>query len=226
VPQHTKITVPMVIPFKTPKSAKGRLAGALNTRQREALSLAMLDDVLEIVCACPDIQGVWLLTDEPQIAVTRAVECIVDKAGTLNGAVEQAAEHLQEQGSEHMCVLHADLPLLKVQALSDMVEAHRQLCASHHEHACVSIATDTRQDGSNGMLCSPPTAIPFAYGPGSMRAHLRNAEHAGAKAQTLEISSLAMDIDSTVDFEHLKKALAQTDTGAQYTRQFLSQLRN
>ena len=216
--------VPLVIPLKAPKLAKERLAWSLSPAQREALSLAMLDDVLEAARSCADIESIWLLSADADVAKTRATGYIKDAIGNLNGASEHAARYLQERDYKHICILHADLPLLDADSLSIMVKRHHQLRAEQHGQACVTIATDTEKQGSNGMLCSPPCAVRFAYGQDSLRLHLRNAKEVGAATQVLEIPALATDIDNVANFEHLRKILSASNDGAQHTRRLMARL--
>lgn len=216
-------SVPLVLPVKSAEIAKERLSESLNAAQRQALSLAMLNDVLDVARTCEHIKDIWLLAANAALAKSCNTLHIPDMTGNLNSAVEDAAQYLSARGYQHICILHADLPLLEAQSLSDMIESHHQMRIRANERACVTIATDLKHQGSNAMLCSPPNALQFAYGANSLQAHIEDAKRKGVITQILELHSIATDIDSPDDLERLKEILSATQTGTKHTREFMAQ---
>lgn len=214
--------VPVVLPLKSLANAKERLATALNTEQRQALCLAMLDDTLSAVRACPKVHDVWLLTADAGLAQERNTQHIADPGGDLSAAVTHAAHQFEALGYEHLLVLHADLPLLDTNALDTIIDAHHRLRT--RDKRCVSIATDLNRQGSNALLCSPPTAMRFAYGQHSLKAHLDFTRSAAMEAQTLDLAPIATDIDTAEDLDKLRLVLKNKPNGITHTRRFLDNL--
>ena len=55
----------VLIPLKDLVRAKTRLAGLLAPSERRALAQAMVEDVLALLAAHPDIESINLLSDDP-----------------------------------------------------------------------------------------------------------------------------------------------------------------
>ncbi len=84
-------------------------------------------------------------------------------------------------------------------AAPDPADLARLLCYGHDRNrAIICPATDL---GTNALLVSPPTAIPFLYGPNSAIRHLRAAEQAGLNPILLRLDSLQFDIDTAASLE-------------------------
>ncbi|MEO8137784.1 MAG: hypothetical protein ABI831_27875, partial [Betaproteobacteria bacterium] len=67
----------------------------------------------------------------------------------------------------------------------------------------VTICPAAVDGGTNGLLLSPPTVIPFLYGPDSAKRHLAAAGSAGIPARLVEITAFARDVDSPDDVHWL-----------------------
>jgi 2-phospho-L-lactate guanylyltransferase len=63
-----------------------------------------------------------------------------------------------------------------------------------------------------------------SFGPGSCARHLELASAEGAPAEVVELSSLALDVDTPEDLQALRVALAATHGGAAHTRGMLNQM--
>src|SRR5580693_4328043 len=91
-----------VIPVKETANAKQRLAPVLSRPLRQALALAMLEDVLTAVAAVEGLGGAILVTvDAPAIALARrhGMATIADGAHDGHtGAVTAGARHLIARG--------------------------------------------------------------------------------------------------------------------------------
>jgi 2-phospho-L-lactate guanylyltransferase len=68
-------------------------------------------------------------------------------------------------------------------------------------------------DGTNGLLVSPPTALAFAFGPGSCRRHQALAREQGIAAVALTLPGLAADIDKPADLAKLQSMPRRGETG-------------
>jgi 2-phospho-L-lactate guanylyltransferase len=67
----------------------------------------------------------------------------------------------------------------------------------------VTICPAAEDGGTNALLLSPPTAIPFLYGPDSAARHKAAAEAAGVPVRVVNIAGFARDVDSPEDLRWL-----------------------
>jgi 2-phospho-L-lactate guanylyltransferase len=93
--------------------------------------------------------------------------------------------------SAPLLVLNADLPLLTPTALLAFV-------ASAEAYGC-ALAADRHGAGTNAVALLPGVPFRFAFGPGSLAAHLRSAPRASVVLRT----GLACDLDTPADIAHL-----------------------
>lgn len=214
--------ISLVLPLKSTGVPKLRLASCFSLEYRSRLCEAMLMDVLSAARACKYIDDIWLLTTNEALAQQHQLNYLHDIAEDLNGAVQHAATTLVSQGVAHMLVLHADLPLLLATELDSFIHDHRMLHANHLSAQQISIAPDRCQQGSNAVLCSPPDALRFAYGPHSLSAHLSWAEQNGVQSTVSKYGSLATDIDTEDDLGYLQNYLATHIDAAPATRACLA----
>jgi coenzyme F420-0:L-glutamate ligase/coenzyme F420-1:gamma-L-glutamate ligase len=88
----------------------------------------------------------------------------------------------------------------------------------------VALVPDRHGEGTNALVVAPPATIPFAFGPGSRRAHAAAAHRAGARFVELD-GPLSVDLDTAddlllVDFDELahegaRAAEAAEEAGAE-----------
>ena len=57
--------------------------------------------------------------------------------------------------------------------------------------------------GTNALLVSPPTAIPFCYGERSSSKHYQAAEERGIQPLVMPLASLRYDLDVSSDLDYL-----------------------
>ncbi len=183
-----------LIPVKPFARAKTRLEGLLNRDECAQLAAHMLLDVLRALAATPLIEGITLLGNEPQLAALTAgsgARLLPEPAGMdYRQALNEAAAALATQGVRQLLVLPADLPTLTGADVRRLVEGH---------HSGLSLCPAARDGGSNALLLSPPTAIPFLYGPDSAQRHLEAAQARGIAARHIDLAGFARDIDTPDD---------------------------
>jgi 2-phospho-L-lactate/phosphoenolpyruvate guanylyltransferase len=186
----------VVVPVKGTAAAKMRLAAAVPPELRQALALAMLEDVLAALAAVPDLAGRLLVTIDPaarRLALRYGCECLADGAEDGHtGAVAAAARHLATAGVEAMLTLPGDIPLVTADEISRLIAAHRPAPA-------FTIAPSHDERGSNAILVSPPEAVPLRFGDDSFLPHLAAAEARSIRPTVLHLPGIALDIDNPAD---------------------------
>jgi 2-phospho-L-lactate guanylyltransferase len=191
------------IPVKSLSEAKSRLAPMLTPLERGALTLAMLEDVLDAT----DLPGwdTWVISPDEavlEVAARRGVRTIVEEKPPLANAVRQVEAEANDAGAEALAVLLADAALVTTEALRRGV----------HALGPVVLVPDEDEAGTNLLLRRPPRAIPARFGSESFRKHLETAALAEIPATVVQIPELAFDLDAPGDILTLLRARRQGRT--------------
>jgi len=185
-----------IVPIKPIDAAKSRLSAVLTQRQRSELALNLLENTLNILSGWTSLAGtlvssadpaVWKLAGRYQVEIFKEP----DVPG-LNESLKRATVEIERLGADGVLVIPGDLPYLDHPSLQKIIDL-----ASHPP--LVVIVPDKNQDGTNAMLVSPTGAIPYCYGPDSFRKHKEAARLADIPTFTLDLASLAIDIDLPED---------------------------
>lgn len=199
-----------VVPVKDTARAKQRLAPALPPHLRQALALAMLEDVLAALAGAADLAGRIIVTNDATAAALAAkyrFECRTDGAGAGHtGAVMAAAERLARERRGGMLTVPGDVPLVTSTEIAQLVAAHR-------DAPSFTIAPSHDELGSNAVLMSPPDAVPLRFGDDSFFPHLRAAEAHGIAPTVLHLPGVALDIDNPADLAHFADIGSRTRAG-------------
>jgi 2-phospho-L-lactate guanylyltransferase len=184
-----------VVPAKSLRRGKSRLAPLLGEAERAMLARALLDHVLDVLRAC-DLDGVLVATDGEDVAsVARARGASVlldDGPGSLARVVDRALAETEARGAAAAVVLMADLPRLQP---ADVVAVLREL-ADHD----LAIVRDHQGSHTNALALSPPGAIRTRFGrDGSFEAHLDAARAAGLRVAVVDNARIALDVDVPAD---------------------------
>ncbi|MCH8863365.1 MAG: 2-phospho-L-lactate guanylyltransferase [Proteobacteria bacterium] len=209
-----------VVPLKSLRGAKKRLADLLDEEQREAFVTAMARDVLAALVASSGIDGIVVVSDAAavtEVALEYGARVLPEgEQPGLSGAIACAARLLVADRVDRMMVVHGDIPLA--------IPADFELLLENTGPApSVTIVPCRNEDGSNVMICTPPDAIPFLYGPASCSAHQRAARDAGIEARIERLPRLALDIDTPEDLAFLLERHAEGEANPA-TARFLSGL--
>jgi 2-phospho-L-lactate guanylyltransferase len=199
-----------VVPVKDTSAAKQRLAPVLPAYLRQALALAMLEDVLAAVAKVQGLAGRLLVTADTEALVLAArYDCAVMREGAdagHTGAVAAAARRLTREGHNAMLTLPGDIPLVTAAEIG-------RLIADHHPAPSFTIAPSHDERGSNAVLMSPPDAVPLVFGENSFFPHLAAAEERGIAPTVLHLPGIAMDIDNPGDLAHFARLRSGTRAG-------------
>lgn len=185
-----------VVPVKERVSAKERLAPMLRPETRQALALAMLEDVLAALTATPGIAGLLVVTVDPEASRLAAGYSarLIEKGARdgHTGAVTAAARLLAAEGRSSMLTLPGDIPLVTPAEIA-------RLLAAHPPAPSFTIVPSHDEQGSNAIACSPPDAVPLRFGENSFYPHIQAAEMAGIRPNVVHLSGIALDIDNPED---------------------------
>ena len=185
-----------VVPVKERVSAKERLAPILRPEARQALALAMLEDVLTAVTAARGIAGLLVVTVDAEAGRLAArFGARLTEAGARDGhtgAVSAAARLLAAEGRAGMLTLPGDIPLVTPAEIACVL-------AAHPPAPSFTIVPSHDERGSNAIACSPPDVAPLRFGENSFYPHLQTAEVCGIRPNLLRLPGIALDIDNPED---------------------------
>lgn len=178
----------VLIPVKSFRAAKRRLAGWVAPADRERLARWMAERVLAAAAPLP----AFVACDDDRVAEWAEAHGAQVSWGPglgLNGAIDHGVDTIAGKGIDHVVVAHGDLPLAT--ALGDLVRPGH-----------IVIAPDRRRDGTN--VLSRPTGISIRaeYGAGSFARHLSAALASGAPVSVRRDARLAIDVDTIADCRH------------------------
>jgi 2-phospho-L-lactate guanylyltransferase len=181
-----------IVPVKALAESKSRLLPERARGDVEALSLAMMGDVIACLRAVDGIARVVVTT--PDAAVADAAEAdgahalLRDDPG-LNAAIEAAGAEVSGAGDGVLVVL-GDI------AAADPAEVAQLLAAAPARGVALS---PSRDGGTSALLRRPKEVIPACFGRDSAKHHREAAAAAGAALVELVLPSLAIDVDRAED---------------------------
>mgnify|MGYP003444611138 FL=1 len=181
----------VAVPVKSLSRAKTRLSPALTGLERGALTLAMLEDVLDAALSVPGWET-WVISPDEvalEVAAGRGARPIPEAKPPLANAIRQVEAKAKQDGATALAVLPADVPLVTADTLH---EALRTLGA-------VVLARSADGSGTSLLLRRPPRAIPARFGPDSFRRHLELAAQRGLPVSVVERRELSFDVDRPDD---------------------------
>lgn len=181
----------LAVPVKSLSRAKSRLAPALTDLERGALTLAMLEDVLDASLGVPGWET-WVVSPDEvalEIAARRGARPVAEDKPPLASAIRQVESLAKEEGAGTLAILPADVPLVTAETLH---LALRTLGA-------VVLAPSADGAGTSLLLRRPPKAIPARFGPDSFRRHIELATQRGLPVSVVERQELSFDVDRPGD---------------------------
>jgi 2-phospho-L-lactate guanylyltransferase len=184
----------VVIPVKVLARAKSRLA-ELSDKDRKALALAMAADTVAAATACPVVQRVIVVSDDPVVRsdlTALGAQVIDDRpAAGLNQALITGADYAAAHWPEHgLAALTGDLPALSAAELATALTA-----ASFVTQGFVA---DAGGSGTTLYTARPGCAFSPLFGPRSRERH----RLAGVTELDLPgIAGLRADVDTVADLQ-------------------------
>ena len=209
------MTIWALIPAKDPARAKSRLAPVRTPAERRDLSVRLLEHTVRIAAATPGISHCVVVSASRELLsrarVLGATPLTEDSSAAsfeshayggappeqgLNAALQQGARFAQQRDALAVVIVPADLPLLTVEALDDLLHALP-------DGPGIALAPDRHNSGTNALLVRPPLALPFLFGPESMDRHCRAATARGLRCAIVRHPAFALDLDTPDDLRLL-----------------------
>jgi 2-phospho-L-lactate/phosphoenolpyruvate guanylyltransferase len=196
----------IVLPVKSLDETKARLRSVLAPMERAALTLAMLEDVLDAALMVPGWETWVISPDESvlEVAAIRGAVTLVEDEPPLGQAIRQVEDEAEARGADALAVLLPDTPLVTTAVLTRTV----------HTLGPVVIAPAADERGTNLLLRRPPTAIAAHFGPDSFRRHVEAAAEADLPLAVTERPELAFDLDAPDDILTVLRSSRPTRTRA------------
>lgn len=194
-----------VVPMNRLSLAKSRLAEALDSESRRALALWMAERVLRAIQTSGVVTRTVVVSPDPHLLTwARAldVEALQQTEGRLNAGLELGRRWAQSVDATALLVLFGDLPTLTsddVRALASAVEPQRG-----NDDACVGLAPDRAERGTNGLALRPPDSLPFLFGTDSFRRHIVAGRQTGIEPRTVRRPGTSFDVDAPSDLDELR----------------------
>ncbi len=194
----SKMTIYAIIPVKNLADSKRRLSPVFTPRQRQILTLAMLEDVL-IALKKSYIDQIVLVGENGQvgeIASKYGVSYYRLAGAKLNAAIDKTSSFCIEKGASSILVLPADIPLVESNDINKIIKLG--------EGSTKAVVLSPSQNwGTNALYQNPPKLIPPCFGPASFLRHIREAYLTGTSVRLHFSPRIASDIDSVGDLRRL-----------------------
>ncbi len=194
------------MPVKTFEGAKQRLASVLSPAERSTLSETMLEDVLEALARWKDCPPVVVVTGEPRalrLAQKFSFEVMDDPANAGESeAIAMASVVCNSRAVSGTLVLPGDIPLLKASELASIFAAAPQ--------QGTVLVPSFNGSGTNAALRRPADLFPLRFGEPSFERHIRAACATRGLCVTLQLPSIALDVDTPADLALLLSAEGST----------------
>ena len=194
------MTIGAVLPVKDFGHAKQRLAGFLSAVECRLLAEAMAEDVLETLSQVSELSEIIVVTRDErafELAARHGARVLAEASNDgQSAAVERAAAALGRAGVESLLQVPGDVPGASADEIAAVLAAHGR--ASDGAPAVTLVPSYDRR-GTNCVLCSPPDALPFAFGHDSFEPHCEAARAQGIAPRIIALPGLGLDIDTPDD---------------------------
>jgi len=220
----------VVVPVKSFKNAKKRLAAVLTAGQRGALMKHMLDDVLSAIAVTPAVAAITVVTSDAEVATwvgdyasnismplrafdpgtaqadseqTNTPPCDDSPLSLMTSLAEVGLCHAYSAAANDLKAQGARTMLLLPADIPLVTRADIQTLLAGHTYPGVSLATAGSDGGTNALLVSPPDIIAPAFGDNSCQRHIAGAREQGCQPTVLHHSGCSLDIDTEEDIRGL-----------------------
>jgi 2-phospho-L-lactate guanylyltransferase len=186
----------ILIPVKTFRESKQRLAPYFSADQRAALAQALCEDFFRTIAQVRGAGRVFVVTEEARAlewARENGWETIAEKGQISEShSVDAASRTCAGNGVGALLRLPIDIPL----ATPGDIES---ILAQTESPPSAILVPSRDGTGTNALLRLPPTLFPSHFGPNSFALHLDEAERCGARVKILRNPRIELDIDEWDD---------------------------
>jgi 2-phospho-L-lactate guanylyltransferase len=189
----------LVVPVKSLRDGKSRLAPSLEPSERSVLVERLLLRTLEQARQFPGLARTLVVSaceETRALAEQFGAHTLEERAPLgLNSALSQARAALLRTEVSRMLIVPCDLPLLSAPDLESLAAAGWA--------DTIAIAPDRLGRGTNGMCLQTALDFAFAFGAQSLPRHLEHARKIGVRHTLVERIGLAFDLDLPEDLTEL-----------------------
>ncbi len=217
-------TTVAVVPIRSLRNGKTRLAAALPEAARAALTRRMLGGVVGAALGSGAVGAVVVVSPDPaalDLAATldpAVVPLAQDlSAPGLNPALAQARAWALARGAAALLVLFGDLPLLAAEDVRALVGRPAPVVLAPDRHGLGTNALLLRfglsatDAGTTGTAAAPGTSrvtapaegFRFGFGADSYARHAAEADRLGLAVATVVTAGTALDLDTPADWHAL-----------------------
>jgi 2-phospho-L-lactate guanylyltransferase len=189
-----------IVPVSSLSEAKSRLGEPLDPEERGDLVLGLLRRTVRAALESHHLAGVVVVSkDQELLAAARALGAatLAQGGGDLNSGLTQARLSVSPAATA-VLVLPVDLPMISAAEIDRLVEVADVASLRSPAMPLVVLVPDHHRTGTNALLVSPPTTIPFRFGEGSRATHAAEATAAEATYEEV-LGPLTFDVDTAED---------------------------
>ena len=212
-----------LIPVKTLKDSKSRLAEVLTEKERIDLTRRLLVHLLDVIKKVSALDIALVVSSDMEVlelAQERGALIMSEKRQNgLNGALCQAMQYAHDHYCESILVLPCDLPFVKeedIELILTMVEEYQDPETddeSAAEMRLMIISPDQSGKGTNALFLCPTSGFNFQFGLLSFKHHLREASHRGMISRIVTPPGLTFDLDTEEDWLSYQAAIQDQSEG-------------
>ena len=192
-----------IVPVKSLRRGKSRLANVLTDEERSALNNDLLIRTLHCLQSIPAIDQVLVISYDPEVlAKARELGTMTVQEGkrtNLNNALRRPTVAPKPNKTRKATVFPADLPFINKEDSEDFI-------AQQGTPPEIIISSDQRSDGTNALLTNPIGILEYNFGEWSFRKHIEQAEQKKINVKVKNEKSLTFDLDLPEDLEIFLKA--------------------
>ena len=203
-----------LVPVKRLEESKSRLLPHLDDDARQALTRAMLEDLLEALTTTRGLDRIVVTTPDDAVAsLARAAgaEALMYPEPGLNAALEDGIRRLDPGPDEVVLIVLGDVAGALHEDFETLVTRARE-----SSEAGIWLAP-SNDGGTSALALRPATAIGLHFGRDSAKRHREAARAAGIACHEILLPSLAIDLDEPEDLD----AFLATSRGGRRPRALL-----
>ena len=187
-----------IVPVKSLRRGKSRLADVLSDEERSTLNNDLLTRTLSCLKSVPKIDQVLVISYDPEVlAKAREFGVMTVQEGkrtNLNNALRQATIAAKAYNAAKTLIIPADLPLINKNDVEDFL-------SQEGKPPEIIISTDRKSDGTNALFINPIGILEYNFGEWSFKKHIEQAEQKKINVNVKNIKSFTFDLDTPEELE-------------------------